>query len=191
MADLHEEITRILQDWGSRDEDALHKLLPVVFDDLRRMARYYFRRELPGHTLQPTAVVNEVYLRLLGSRIDGFESREQFFSIASRLIREILVDYARARKTDKRGGNVPKVGLEAAFALEHKAHLDPETLVTLNEALSRLSKIAPRQSRLVELRYFTGLTLPEAAEVIGVSRATAERDWSVARRWLARALRDD
>jgi RNA polymerase sigma factor (TIGR02999 family) len=134
-------------------------------------------------------VVNEVYLRLAGSRLAGIESRGQFFGIASRLIREVLVDYARARRADKRGGGAPRVGLDEADGPELlPTAAEPETLLAVHEALRRLERIDRRQSRVVELRYFAGLTQQEVADLMGLSLATVERDWMVARHWLAREI---
>ena len=182
------EITQILakeDSWGER----LNELAPVVFDDLRRLARYYFSREqAPYHTLQPTALVSEVYLRLSNSRSQKPRNRDEFFVYASRLIREILLDYARARQTGKRGGSASRVSFEEALGVPGKTGPSPEELLTIDKALAYLEKIDPRQTQLVELRYFGGLTLCEAAEILGISRATAERDWSAARRWLAREM---
>ena len=184
----HSEITRILakeDSWAER----LSELAPVIFDDLRRLARYYFSRESSDyHTLQPTALVSEVYLRLNNSRSPKPRNREEFFIYASRLIREILLDHARARQTGKRGGSASRVGFEEALGVPGKSGPSPEVLLTIDKALDYLEQIDPRQTQLVELRYFGGLTLREAAEVLGISRATAERDWSAARRWLAREL---
>lgn len=184
-----QEIAEILAHWGERDEDALNKLTPLIFEELRRLAHYYFRHEAPGHTLQPTAVVNEVYLRLVGSRLEQIKSRERFFAVASRLIREILVDHARARQARKRGGGVPKLRIEEGLGVPLRQSLEPATLLAVHEALGRLEQLDPRQCRIVELRYFAGLTLPEIATVLEVSLATVERAGSIANRWLARELR--
>ncbi|MCP3964484.1 MAG: sigma-70 family RNA polymerase sigma factor [bacterium] len=174
--------------WGEK----LDELLPMVFDDLRRLARYHFSLEPEDyHTLQPTALISEVYLRLVGSKAQRPSNRRQFFTFAARLIREILIDHARARQTAKRGGAVTKVSLEEALGVPAPAVPSPEDLLTIDQALNRLEQIDPRQCRLVELRYFGGLTLPQAAEVLGISRATTERDWSAARRWLARQMQPD
>ncbi len=184
-------ITRLLVKQGSWDEK-LDELLPMVFNDLRRLARYHFAREAADyHTLQPTALVSEVYLRLVGSKARRPLNREQFFTFATRLIREILLDHARRRQAAKRGGGAPRASFEETFGLPTREVPSPEILLTLDQALNRLEKIDPRQCRLVELRYFVGLSLPQAAEVLGVSRATAERDWSAARRWLARGMQTE
>ncbi|MCB1032844.1 MAG: sigma-70 family RNA polymerase sigma factor [Acidobacteria bacterium] len=183
-----DEITGLLSsscEWSEK----LDEILPMVFNDLRQLARYYFSREAgPGHTLQPTALISEVYLRLVGCTAPQPMNREQFFVFATRLIREILMDHARRRKAAKRGGGVPRQNLEEALGLETPDLPDPDVLLTIHQALKRLKKIAPRQCQVVELRYFTGLSLPQVAEVLAISRATAERDWSAARCWLAREL---
>ncbi len=183
-----EDITSLLTQQTSWDEK-LNDLLPVVFEDLRRLARYYFGRESADyHTLQPTALISEVYLRLEGSKAKRPRNREQFFTFATRLIREILLDHARARQAAKRGGGAPKVSFEEALGVPTRALPDLDVLLTIDQVLNRLERIDPRQSRLVELRYFGGLTLPQAAEVLNVSLATVERDWSAARRWMAREM---
>ena len=182
------DITGILrkdESWGKR----LNELTPAVFDDLRRLARFYFARErVSYHTLQPTALVNEVYLRLMRSKSPAPKNRRQFFIFASRLIREILLDHARARQSGKRGGAHMRVSFDEALGVPAGTGPSPETLLSIDQALHHLETIDSRQCRLVELRYFAGLTLPQAADVLGVSRATAERDWSAARCWLARKM---
>lgn len=180
-------VTRLLRDWRQGDEDAFRELIPVVFHELRRLAQYHLSREAPGHTLQPTALVNEVYLRLMGGTAE-IEDRTHFFAFAARLMREILVDHARARQAAKRGGGAVKVSLDEAVGVASHQGLDVATVLAVDAALSRLEQLDERQGRVVELRTFSGLTLPEIAEVVGVSLATVERDWSVARRWLAREL---
>jgi RNA polymerase sigma factor (TIGR02999 family) len=189
MSHPQTSITDILQDWSNQDSAALARLMPLVFDELRHLARHYFSNERPDHMLQPTALVNEVYLRLSHGAPEAFRSRSQFFAFAARLMRQILVDEARARLTAKRGGGTIHVGLDAAFALPtRRGGLEPETLVAMDEALTRLGEIEARQRRVVEMRYFAGLTLPECATVLGISLATVERDWRFARRWLAREI---
>ncbi len=159
--------------------------MPFVFDDLRQMARRYFLRESAGHTLQPTALVSEVYLRLQGQREIQWQNREQFFAVTALLMRRILVDYAKGRHTQKRGEGVVKVPLEKAFNLAEAQHLD---LAALDDALSRLALLDPRQSRIVELRFFTGLKHEEIAELLGISVTTVKREWNTARLWLHREL---
>ena len=180
------EITRLLADWSSGDRQALERLTPLVYDELRRLAGHYLRRERPGHTLQSTALVHEAYLKLVGQNNVRWQNRAYLFGIAAQIIRRILVDYARARDADKRGAGAEKLSLDEAIALPGGPDLD---LVALDDALETLARIDPRQARLVELRFFAGLTLEETAEVLQMSLATAKRDWVSAKAWLARELR--
>jgi RNA polymerase sigma factor (TIGR02999 family) len=180
-------ITGLLAEWHGGDEDAFRELLPIVFHELRKLARHHLARESPGHTLQPTALVNEVYLKMVGSRAGLLENRTHFFAFAAQLMREILVDHARARMTAKRGGKVPRVGLDEAFGVSAEG-VDLTTVLVVDAALKRLEALDERQARVVTLRYFSGLTLKEIADVLGISLATVERQWSVARRFLAREI---
>lgn len=180
------EITRLLADWGNGDRQALEKLTPLVYDELRRLAARYLRQERAGHTLQSTALVHEAYMKLVGQNNVRWQNRAHFFGIAAQMIRRILVDYARARKADKRGAGAEKLSLDEAIALPGGQDLD---LVALDDALEGLAKIDPRQSRLVELRFFAGLTIEETAEVMQMSLATAKRDWVSAKAWLSREVR--
>ena len=181
------EITRLLADWTKGDRQALEKLTPLVYDELRRLAGRYLRQERHGHTLQSTALVHEAYLKLVGQNNVHWQNRAHFFGIAAQMIRRILVDYARARSADKRGSGVEKLSLDEAIALPGTGtDLD---LVALDDALEGLAAIDPRQSRLVELRFFAGLTLEETAEVLQMSLATAKRDWVSAKAWLSREIR--
>src|ERR1043165_7575172 len=168
------EIPRLLADWSNGDGRALEKLTPLVYDELRRLAARYLRQERAGHTLQSTALVHEAYLKLVGQNNVRWQNRAHFFGIAAQMIRRILVDYARARGADKRGSGAEKLSLDEAIALPGGPDLD---LVALDDALEGLASIDPRQSRLVELRFFAGLTLEETAEVLQMSLATAKRDW--------------
>jgi RNA polymerase sigma factor (TIGR02999 family) len=168
----------------------LDELIPLVFEDLRRLARKHMRRERPGHTLRPTALVCEVYLRLVGAPLETLETREQFFAAASRLIRQILVDHARERSATKRGGRRDRLPLEPVLEAYSVELPDRESCLALDEALCALARQRPRQARLVELRFFIGLTMQEAADVLGISRATATREWSEAKGWLATALEE-
>ncbi len=186
---VQREITDLLHDWNDRDEQALGRLMPVVVEELRRLADRYLAGESPGHTLQPTALVNEVYLRLACERVGKFENRSHFFAFAARLMREILVDHARARHTAKRGGGARRVDLAEALNLPDPRAPDRVTLIAVDDALKRLERIDPRQRLIVELRYFTGLTMKEIAAVLETSLATVERHWTVARRWLVREIR--
>jgi RNA polymerase sigma factor (TIGR02999 family) len=180
------EITRLLADWSKGDRQALEKLTPLVYDELRRLAGRYLRQERHGHTLQSTALVHEAYLKLVGQNNVRWQNRAHFFGIAAQMIRRILVDYARARGADKRGSGAEKLSLDEAIALPGGPDLD---LVALDDALEGLASIDPRQSRLVELRFFAGLTLEETAEVLQMSLATAKRDWVSAKAWLSREIR--
>ena len=176
------EITALLGDWSDGDEEALARLMPLVFDELRQLARGHFRRESAGHTLQPTALVNEVYMRLVEQRQVQWDNRSQFFAFAAILMRRILVDHAKARRTAKRGGGVQKLPLnEALAAAELPADVD---VLALDEALDALGELDARQARVVELRFFAGLTHEEIADVLDVSLSTVKRDWRTARLWL-------
>lgn len=178
------EITRLLDAWGSGDRSALDRLLPMVHVELRKLAARRLRGERPGHTLQPTALVNEVFLRLVRGHPVRWESRAHFFGVAARLMRQILVDHARGRQAAKRGGELARVSLEDAMDTADAAL----AVLTVDEALTMLAKVDARQASVAELRIFGGLNLEEAGEVLGVSPATVSRDWRVARAWLAREL---
>ena len=180
------EITRLLTEWSTGNPEAREQLMPLVFEDLRRMAERHFARENPGHTLQPTALVNEVYLKLIGRRTVQWQNRTQFFGFAAELMRHILVDHARARQTGKRGGDVVKIAL-ADVDLPTEEDLD---LIALDQALAHLATLAPRQARIVELKFFGGLTVEEIAELIEVSPRTVKRDWRLARIWLFQRLQE-
>jgi RNA polymerase sigma factor (TIGR02999 family) len=181
------DVTQLLAAWGAGDREALDALLPAVYAELRRQARRALEREVAGHTLQPTALVHEAYLRLVDQRPARFESRAHFFGVAARCMRQVLVDAARTRQAAKRGGGAAAVTLGAVDAAGAAVERDVE-VVALDEALERLAAIDPHQARLVELRYFAGLTLDETAAALGISPATVSREWSVARRWLRREL---
>lgn len=175
------DVTRLLLDWNNGNQTALNQLMPVVYDELRRVAAGHLRHERPNHTLQATALVNEVYLHLVDESRVNWQNRAHFFGAASRLMRQILVDHARNRQALKRGGGVCKVSLaEAAHAHVESDH----EVVALDEALNALAELDPQQSRLVELRYFGGLSIEETAEVLGLSPATVKRHWNSARLWL-------
>jgi RNA polymerase sigma factor (TIGR02999 family) len=187
-----QDVTRLLHAWAAGDQAALDQLMPIVYEELRSQARRYLRREGSGHTLQTTALVHEAYLRLVDQRQARWDGgRTQFFGVAAQLMRRILVDHARAQRATKRGGSAVQVPLEegAAAAPAHGgAEHHGVDVLALDEALTRLAALDARQARVVELRYFTGLQVPEVAEVIGVSRATVERDWTAARAWLRSEL---
>lgn len=179
------DITELLLNWSGGDRDAPAKLMPLVYNELRRLARDHLRRERPDHTLQPTALVNEVYLRLVDQRRVSWQTRAQFFGLAAQLMRHVLVDHARSRAAAKRGGLIHKLSLdEACMAPEEVA----AELVALDEALVRLAAIDERKSRVVEMRFFGGLSVEETAEALGVSDKTVMRDWRVAKMWLHREL---
>jgi RNA polymerase sigma factor (TIGR02999 family) len=184
--DISRDQTSLLDnDWQSGRRAAMDELMPVIYDDLRRMARAFLRRERPGHTLQPTALVNEVYLRLVGQRTVSWASRAQFFGLAATMMRRILVNHAEAKRAAKRGGRLEQMTIDPLHAMSEPAGLD---VMALNEALERLSAVDPEKARIIEMRFFGGLTNDEVAEVLGRSRATIEREWSFARAWLYRHL---
>jgi RNA polymerase sigma factor (TIGR02999 family) len=186
-------VTELLKAWGAGDRQALDAMLPDVYAELHRQAERAMRREGPGHTLQPTALVNEAYLRLAEQRGGHWQSRAHFFSVASQLMRRILVDHARARLTAKRGAGVESVTLGHAPAPPADAADDTVAgvdLLALNDALTRLAELDAQQARVVELRYFGGLTIEETAAALEISPATVKREWAVARAWLRRELAD-
>jgi len=184
-ADDNDEITRLLEEWQGGSQEALEALLPLVHRELRLLAARYLRKERAGHTLQPTALVNEAYLRLLGRPPGDLKDRAHFFAIAAQSMRRILVDHARRHQADKRVGHQDKVSLTKVPELATAPATD---ILELHDALEKLRQVNERQAKLVELRYFGGLTNVEAAEALGASRATVERDWQVARLWLRRRL---
>lgn len=185
MPPAPQNVTQLLISWGSGDKEALDKLLPVVYDELRKQAARYLRRERVGHTLQTTALIHEAYLRLVDQKNVHWQNRAQFFGLAAQLMRRILVDHARTKKRAKRGGSDIRVSLTGAKVLAKSKDLD---VVALDEALDRLAQIDEQQSKIVELRFFSGLTVEETAEVLSISPATVKRDWSMAKAWLHREL---
>jgi RNA polymerase sigma-70 factor (ECF subfamily) len=186
------DVTGLLVAWSEGDSGALDALMPVVYAELRRQARRALRREATGHTLQPTALVHEAYLKLVGQAPSRWRGREQFFGVAARCMRQVLVDAARTRRAAKRGGGAHPItlsdveGLAAAPAAAGEA--DGDDVIALDAALTRLAALDPGQARVVELRYFAGLTLDDTAATLGISPATVSREWTVARRWLRREL---
>lgn len=186
MPEDSHEITRLLDRWGAGEREALAELMPLVYGELRRLASGYLARERPGHTLQPTALVNEAFLRLSKERDLTFTSRKHFFGVAAQLMRYILVNHARDRSREKRGGGAPHLALDEALVPFIAVNLD---VLSLDAALGKLEERAPRQGRVVELRFFAGLSVEETAEVLSVSTATVKREWAVARAFLHRELR--
>lgn len=178
-------VTGLLRAWSGGDERARDELLPLIYRELRRRAAAHLRRERQGHSFQPTALVHEAYLRLVEQKVP-WQNRAHFFGLASEMMRRILVDHARGRKRGKRSGGWSRVELDEAVAISEQRDID---LVLLDQALQELSGLDPRHARIVELRFFGGLTLEETAEVLGVSPATVKRDWSLARTWLYRRLK--
>lgn len=179
-------ITQLLHDWGEGDDRAFDELLPLIYSELHRRAAIYLRHERQNHTLQPTALVHEAYLKLVDQSNVRWENRMHFFAVAARAMREILIDHAKSRKREKRGGGAENLPLEEALlAAAEQSDVD---LIALDEALTRLGEIDPQQVRIVELRYFCGLNLDETAETLGISRATVARDWTMAKAWLHREM---
>lgn len=186
MNDNSESVTQILNAIKSGDAGALDELLPLVYGELRRLADSHLRRERSDHTLQPTALVHEAYLRLIGSAEIEWQNRAHFFGIAARLMREILIDYARARQREKRGGEfATRIALDEAVSFYQEKDLD---LIALDEALIELATLDQRQAKIVELRFFGGLTIEETAEILNISPATIKRDWQTAKLWLLKTL---
>lgn len=179
------EVTELLLSWRQGDAAALDRLIPVVYDELRRVARRHFRHESPGHALQSTALVHEVYLRLVDVDRMTVKNRAHFFALAATLMRQILVDHARRQHADKRGGRATIVSLEGVSPVAQPSSVD---VLALDQALDALSEIDDRQRRVVELRFFAGLNIDETAEALGVSPATVEREWALAKAWLYRQL---
>jgi RNA polymerase sigma factor (TIGR02999 family) len=182
--DQEGQVTELLQQWKEGDENALRALVPLVYKELRSLAHYHLQSERPDHTLQSTALVHEAYLRLLGGQPVELQNRAHFVAVASRLMRQILVDYARSRRANKRDGGC-KVIFEDVIALPVTGDAE---LLALNEALDELSRIDERQGKIVEMKFFGGLSAPEISQVMGISRATVDRDWATARVWLYRQI---
>lgn len=188
MAQTPQNVTQLLIAWNNGDKEALDKLVPIVYDELRRQAARYLRRERPGHTLQTTALIHEAYLRLIDQKSVQWQNRAQFFGIAAQMMRRILVDHARTKHRAKRGGSDIRVSLTNATSVTKDPDLD---LVELDEALNRLAEIDPQQSKIVELRFFSGLNVEETAAALQISPATVKRDWKVAKAWLYREISRD
>ncbi|MGP8156364.1 MAG: sigma-70 family RNA polymerase sigma factor [Candidatus Acidiferrales bacterium] len=181
-------VSRLLADWGRGDEEAREALIPVVYDELRRLARRHLWRERPDHTLQSAALVNEAYLRLVRQDAPQWQNRAHFFGVAAQLMRHILVDHARNRLAAKRGAGAPRLALDPELAPAQKQEID---LVALDDALAKLATLDPQQGRVIELRFFGGLSIEETAVVLGVSPATVKREWATARAWLHRELKKE
>ena len=185
MTPAPHEITRLLKDWGDGDQSALDKLMPLVYDELHRLAHHHMRREKPGHMLQTSALVNEAYLRLIDASQVDWQNRAHFFGIAAQLMRRILVDHARKLRYQKRGGDAHQVSLDEALVVSEERAAD---VVALDDALKGLAEIDQRKGQIVELRFFGGLSIEETAEVLKVSPGTVMRDWTLAKAWLRRAV---
>ena len=179
-------VTELLADWSKGDRNALEAMLPMVYNELRRIAANRLRHERPGHTLEPTALVHEAYLRLIEQERTNWKNRAQFFGIAAEMMRRILINHAIAKQAAKRGGDAIKVSLSAA---EGQSAEDDANLLALDEALKRLAALDERKSRIVELKFFSGLSIEEIAEVMSISHATVEREWAMARAWIYREIR--
>ena len=183
-----QEVTQLLAAWGKGDPSALDKLLPLVHSELRRIAQRQMSQERPGHTLQATALVNEAYLKLAGQQGFDWQNRAHFFAVCAQVMRHILIDHARAHARDKRGGGVVKVSLNDALVV---AEDQASHFIALDEALRVLERLDPQKGKIVELRYFGGLSVEESAEVLRISPETVKRDWKLAKAWLLRELRRD
>ena len=179
------QVTELLGRWRGGDREALDSLIPLVYNELRQIARHYLRSERPGHTLQSTALVHEAYVRLISQDLPQWQNRAHFFAVAAQLMRQILVDHARAYRADKRGGGAPTIALEDAGERFPQVDVD---VIALDDALKSLSAMDAQQGKIVELKFFGGLSIEDTAEVLGVSVATVKRDWITARAWLHREL---
>ena len=179
--DTTQAVTRLLLQWTDGDAHALDQLLPLVYDELRRLAQSYLRRENLGHTLQSTALVHEAYLRLVDQRNVNWQNRSHFFGIAAQMMRRVLVDHARAHHAAKRGSGGIKVTLDEGLVAAEQRDVN---VIALDEALTRLAEIDPQQTRIVELRFFAGLSIEDTAELLKISPATVKRDWAMAKAWL-------
>ena len=184
-APLPQEVTQLLRDWSEGDKEALDRLTPLVYDELRRIASRYMRRERPDHTLQTTALVNEAYLRLVDQKNVRWQDRAHFFAVSAQVMRNILVDHARSRRYLKRGGEARKLVLDEGAIMSPERASD---LVALDDALNSLAAVDSRKSRVVELKYFGGLSVEDIAEVMKISSITVRRDWRAAKAWLYREI---
>jgi RNA polymerase sigma factor (TIGR02999 family) len=183
--DSSNQVTQLLVRWRDGDREALDSLMPIVYSELRGMAHRYLQRERSDHTLQSTALVHEAYVRLVGQKLPEWQNRAHFFGVAARLMRQILVEYARGHQAAKRGGSVCKITLDEGALVAPQADLD---VMVLDDALQDLAKLDQQQSRIVELRFFAGLSIDDTSEVLGISPATVSREWTIARIWLHREI---
>ncbi|MET0752398.1 MAG: sigma-70 family RNA polymerase sigma factor [Pyrinomonadaceae bacterium] len=189
MENTQQPITKFLDEIKSGNKDALQELLPLVYDELRRLANSYLRKERSNHTLQPTALVHEAYLRLIGQNEIEWQNRAHFFGVAARLMREILIEYARARNRQKRGGEVKtQIALDEAVSFNNQNQLD---IIAVDDALSKLENLDERQGRIVEMKFFGGFTIEEIAEVLSISPATVKREWGTAKLLLYKMLNSE
>jgi RNA polymerase sigma factor (TIGR02999 family) len=186
MASSGPQVTQLLQAWSAGNQGALEQLMPIVYEELHRLAQRYMSDERPGHTLQATALVNEAYLRLANAGGGGWHDRAHFFAVSARVMRRILVDWARSRRALKRGGDIPALELQENLAVG--AGKSGNDLIAIDDALKTLAALDERQSQIVELRFFGGLSVKETADVLTVSEETVRRDWKVAKSWLRREL---
>ena len=182
---MPDDVTQLLENWSNGDREALEKLMPLVYDELHRLAQLYLRRERSDHTLQSTALVHEAYLRMVDQKNVRWQNRAHFFGVAAQSIRHILVDHARSHLAAKRGAGAAKLSLDEAIGVPEKREVD---LLALDRALEGLAALDPQQGRIVELRFFGGLSIEETAEVLHISSATVKRDWVMAKAWLYQNL---
>lgn len=180
-----EEVSQLLKEWSNGDEAALDKVMPVVYQELRRLAHHYMRRERPGHTLQTTALVNEAYMRLVAYKKTRWQSRTHFFAVAAQVMRRILVEQARSKNFAKRGGGAEKISLDETVVVSAGRSAE---VIAVDDALTELESWDPRKGRIVELRFFGGLSIEETAEVLKVSPTTVQREWRSAKAWLYKAI---
>lgn len=178
-------VTQLLEAWSQGDETALDKVMPLVYDELHRMARRFMSRQKPGHTLQATALINEAFIKLVGQEEKHWQNRAHFFAVAAQAMRHILVDYARSQQSNKRGGNEQRIEFDEALSVSNDRASE---IVALDDALVELARVDPRKCRVVELRYFGGLSVEETAKILDISTITVMRDWSMAKAWLYREL---
>ncbi|HTQ63028.1 MAG TPA: sigma-70 family RNA polymerase sigma factor [Candidatus Solibacter sp.] len=183
--DTSSQITDLLARWRAGDREALNSLMPLVYEELRTLARHYLRMERPDHTLQSTALVHEAFVRMVGQKPPEWKNRKHFYGVAARLMRQILVDHARSHRAGKRGGDAVKLGLTEGLAGKESKGLD---ILALDDALNHLAQLNQQQSQIVELRFFSGLSIEDTSEVLGVSPATVKRNWVTARAWLFREM---